>query len=70
MKKYRIIKLESDGNTTFCIQKRLLFFFWEDLDEFGHFINWLSITRYYKTLDEARAAARRFQVKKTIIDKV
>lgn len=31
MKKYRIVKLESDEYTTYCIQKRFLFFWWIDL---------------------------------------
>ena len=68
MKRYRIVKLESDGYASYCIQKKFLFFWWEDLNYFGGYSHGLCPTHYYQTLTEARTALRRFHVKKTIID--
>lgn len=68
MKKYRIIKLESDGYATYCIQKRFLFFLWIDLTATGEYEDRFSSKHYYQTLEEARTALRRFHVKKTVID--
>lgn len=70
MKKYRIIKLESsdDRYSTYCIQKKFLFFLWIDLNSAGEYSNTLFPTHYYQTLYEARTALRKFNVKKIIID--
>lgn len=71
MKKYRIVKLETEEYTTYCIQKRFLFFWWIDLDSIGEYVSscWMSPT-YYDSLDEARTALRRFRVKKTIVEEL
>ena len=70
MKKYRIVKLETEEYTTYCIQKRFLFFWWIDLTSNGGYSDWDSTTHYYETLDDARTALRRFHVKKTVIEEL
>lgn len=68
MKKYRIIKLESEDFLCYTIQKRFLFFWWIDLTATGEYEDRFSIKHYYKTLEEARTALRKFNIKKTVVE--
>lgn len=70
MKKYRIIKLEAEGYSLYLIQKRFLFFLWIDLTATGEYEDRFSSKHYYQTLEEARTALRKFNIKKTVIEEV
>jgi hypothetical protein len=70
MKKYRILKLETEGDTTYCIQKRFLLFWWIGLDSHGDYEDWFTPTCHYQTLHEAQTALKKFNVKKIIVEKL
>jgi len=66
MMKYRIIRLDLKDHSVYCIQKKFLFFWWIDLNSTGGYTR--DFPYHYSSLEEARAALRWFNPKKTVID--